>query len=180
MGDGSWPGQTSRQIDTDHREVYLSFWYWLDPAWDGHQSGVNKILYLWIDGAPKVFLDAHGTEGNPLTPQVDLQNLDVHPGGGARNLSPNLVPSIRVERGKWHHWELLIRANTPGMPDGHAQLWIDGTKVLEYSDLGLVGPGDENRWETIQYGPVWGGRGDVLLATQYARLDHLYLSGGQR
>jgi hypothetical protein len=46
---------------------------------------------------------------------------------------PNLVPEL----GRWYAYELMLKANTPGMRDGRVALWLDGELIADFPNLRL-------------------------------------------
>lgn len=44
---------------------------------------------------------------------------------------PNFVP----ERGRWYSYEMMVKANTAGLRDGRAAIWIDGKLVADFQNL---------------------------------------------
>ena len=57
---------------------------------------------------------------------------------GGRNLfgdqfmpRPDFIP----ETGKWYCYEMMIRANTPGLRDGHIAFWVDGKLIGDFHNL---------------------------------------------
>lgn len=46
---------------------------------------------------------------------------------------PNRVPEL----GRWYAYELMLRANTPGMRDGRIALWLDGELIADFQNLRL-------------------------------------------
>jgi hypothetical protein len=46
-------------------------------------------------------------------------------------------PNIVVESGKWYCYEVMLKANTPGMRDGRIGCWLDGKLVADFPNLRL-------------------------------------------
>lgn len=46
---------------------------------------------------------------------------------------PNVIPSLD----QWHCYELMVRANTPGLRDGRIAGWLDGKLVMDFMNLRL-------------------------------------------
>lgn len=44
---------------------------------------------------------------------------------------PNLIPTLD----EWHCYELMLRANTPGLRDGRIAGWFDGKLVMDFMNL---------------------------------------------
>ncbi len=156
-----------------HRRVYVSFWIKLSDDWQGHDTFVNKVMYLWQHGKPVFFAQVTGKDDGPLTTRLSLQDIPILI---ARNLDPNLV-NVPVARGQWHRWEIVLISNTGDDANGEAHWWIDGLKVGEYRDVMYHSSLQSDLWAFISYYPIWGGDGDVVLDTMYLWTDHFYASG---
>jgi hypothetical protein len=158
-----------------HTKNFLSFYIKFSSNFQGENSSTNKLFFNWIHNNPAVFLSAEGRGSGSLRPTVRLQNM---PGGESREyLYPNVVPSVELNRGQWHHWEVLFEANTPGSKNGRVTWWIDGVKVGEYTDIMYSGSGQGNLWELLELSPIWGGVAGRVESTMDFTLDHVYLSG---
>ena len=46
---------------------------------------------------------------------------------------PNLTPEL----GRWYSYEVMLKANTPGMRDGRVTLWLDGEVIGDFPNLRL-------------------------------------------
>jgi hypothetical protein len=46
-------------------------------------------------------------------------------------------PNITPELGRWYGYEVMLRANTPGMRDGRIALWLDGVLIADFQNLRL-------------------------------------------
>lgn len=172
---GSEPARLEKSFSRRVETIYTSFWIKLSSNFSGHPTGVNKILHFWINGGNRLYLTAQGSGSGALLSQVNLQGVIVS--GGAVNLPPNLVPTAQLTRGQWHRWEIVIRANTQGLPNGTVDWWLDGAHVGSVNDVAFVGAMDERTWELLQWAPTWGGIGSTVPAEQFMWIDHLYASG---
>ena len=45
----------------------------------------------------------------------------------------NFIPQTN----QWYCYELMVKANTPGLRDGRVGLWIDGTLIADFQNLRL-------------------------------------------
>ncbi len=166
----------------NYSEMYLSFYFKLDPNWVGAPSnGINKVLHIWINGGSVVVFSAQGQSGNPITPQMRLQNVESDPRGISFNLNPNIVQGARLVRGQWHRIEILLKSNVPGSTNGEVSWWLDGTKIASYTNIGFISatnpiPGAVN-WQQVSWNPTWGAPADVVPADQTMQIDHFYISG---
>src|SRR5690606_29160596 len=127
-----------------------------------------------------VVFSAQGQSGNPITPQMRLQNVESDPRGISFNLNPNIVQGARMIRGQWHRVEILLRSNVPGQTNGEVSWWLDGTKIASYTNIGFISstnpvPGAVN-WQQVSWNPTWGAPIDVVPADQTMQIDHFYIS----
>ena len=154
--------------------MYLSFWVKLSSNWQGHNSGVNKIGFVWMHDNPVVYFSEQGSGSGTLEAQLRLQNTPAP----ARNLTPNLA-AVSLTRGQWHRWEVVLVANTGDQANGEAHWWIDGVKVGEYTDVLYGSSTQPKAWggPEISWMPIWGGIGDTVAETMYMWMDHFYMSG---
>ncbi len=177
FGDGRSPLYLERDIASEElSRLYVCLWVKLSENWQGHDTGVNKIGYVWADGKPVVSLVSVGAGDAALVPQIRLQDLPSRL-ASARNLEPD--GGVTVRRGAWHRWEVLLVMNDGAEADGEVHWWIDGRKVGEYRDVPFVVPPGEGIWERVSWRPIWGGRGDAVREPMYMWLDHLSVSGSR-
>lgn len=55
------------------------------------------------------------------------------------NFGPDFVarPNFIPELGRWYAFEVMLRANTPGMRDGRVTCWVDGEVIADFPNLEL-------------------------------------------
>jgi hypothetical protein len=55
------------------------------------------------------------------------------------NFGPDFVsrPEIVPVLGRWYCYELMVKANTPGLRDGRIAMWLDGALVADFQNLRL-------------------------------------------
>ncbi len=46
-------------------------------------------------------------------------------------------PDVVPELGRWYAYEVMVRANTPGMMDGRIACWLDGELIADFQNLRL-------------------------------------------
>jgi hypothetical protein len=168
------PGRLTRAIPPA-TNVYVSVWVQLSANWYAHSTGTNKILFVWINGQPRFFLSAEGSNAAAMLPTGRLQGTPDDMERGREALRPN-VRSDRVVPGRWQRWELVLKSNTPGLRDGEFHLWVDGLEIARYTDVAYLASKDTQPWMSIDVEPIWGGGGDRLPAAQNMRFDHIYVS----
>jgi hypothetical protein len=172
---GYAPGYADKNFTGSSTKVYMSIWVKLSSNFYGHSSYVNKMLFMWMAGQPKLILSADGPGTSPLVPSIRIQDSP----DTQDHRWPNVVTSAQIVRGQWQHWEVLVSANTPGQANGQVQWWIDGQLVSDYRNINLAGSGESPAWQIFQWGPTWGGMGGANVpADQYVWWDHVYVSTG--
>jgi uncharacterized protein YjdB len=173
---GSSNGHTGMQWSGGQRILYISYWMKYSTNWWGHNTGINKQAYAWVDeggGYTPFVMEAEGVGSGPLIPRPILQRMIK----GDGNYEPNLVSnsSATIQRGQWFHIEAVLTGNTSGTANGAMDIYLDGTHVTSVS--GLQWTNGTTSWFIFELYPVWGGIGDVVPATMTADWDHVYLSG---
>ncbi len=156
-----------------HR-MYVSIWLKISANWRGHNSQANKLMEAFIADHPHCVLGLVGSGNAPLRPSIALNG-----GPDSRKgeyLPGNVAPTATFSRGTWHRLEMVISANTPGVGDGQATWWMDGQLIGDYHNVMWVGAGESDHWIQLELMPIWGGRNDQLIATQYLWVDHIYAS----
>jgi uncharacterized protein YjdB len=174
---GSAPGHAGI-LHTAYKTVYIRFAAKLSANWVGNGSGTNKYLYEWIvtPNKPAFFFSAEGAGNAPLHPWARLQDIVVFPGGSG-NLSPNLVPSAEIIRGRWHTFEITLTGNSAGTADGIIDWYLDGVHVGHVAGIQWT-PG-ATTFNTFELRPIWGGIDAAPAITQDQTMDwdDVYLSG---
>jgi hypothetical protein len=171
-----WKGGKSPMVTwhdvPNTNEIYISFHMKLSENWQGHESGVNKLGFVWIHDDASVYFSAQGSGNGTLRPRIRLQAVP----DGARNLEPN-VSDASVNRGEWHRWEIQLIANTPGTANGVARIWLDGQLISEHHDILYSGASQDNVWQQVYWYPVWGGMQDAVRDDMTLRISDYYASG---
>ena len=73
--------------------------------------------------------------GDHFFPTGRVVPFDLTPGNfGASFVSrPDVVPEL----GRWYSYELMVKANTPGLRDGRIAVWLDGRLIADFPNLRL-------------------------------------------
>ena len=155
--------------------VYSSMIVAMSSNFYGHDSGVNKLNFFYMDGGKaKVYFSAQGQGMGPLQPQIRLQGIAEQP--VSRNLSPNLLPGATMTRGVWHRVEFLLVANTPGLANGEAHVWLNGVKIMQHNNISYLAPG-ESAFDKASITSIWGGGTNVSVPyDMFTWWDHAYVS----
>ncbi len=171
--------------------VYIHVWVKLSSNFQGHPSGVNKIIFWKMGstvsgGAAVVTLVAFGSGSGPLGFMMRAQGagsyLPSRPGGATLNLAQNLgqASDNAITRGQWTDAEVVVQTNTPGSYNGVVDVWVRGVHTAHYSDIMWCQTGQPCFWDDVDISPIWGGNStQTVIANMYMWLDHLYVSGRQ-
>ena len=170
IGDG--PGDSDFDLATRPRTVYVSWWIRVSSNFYGHEAAVNKEWYLWSGNTPLMYFDASCQGTGPITPRIALQDTKSN---GTSDLAPNLVPSARMPRGQWVHFEAVVVGNTAGVKDGSVDWWMNGQHIGSYTLQWTTGA---TTWNIFHLSTIWGGSGGPSLpVTMTVDWDHAYISG---
>ena len=164
-------------------EVFVGFHFKFTSNWQGHASGINKLVNVWPRGGTAglywlVFrgigeTDTDGTITNgpyyleatlPQGPDVSGCALTY---GGAPGAN---VRHIQLTPGAWHkveaHWQ--ARTATSG---GRIRWWVDGQLVADFQNLSCAG----TAFDYFQIAPTWGGVSGTKSHDDYVRFDDMRL-----
>ena len=111
-------------------------------------NGTNKYLISYEDwrgettdaspGSQNVYIyhpEQRTQYGDHFFPNGDVLPNTSIPG----NFGPTFVvrPNITPELGRWYAYEVMLKANTPGMRDGEVTCWMDGAIIADFTNLRL-------------------------------------------
>lgn len=178
---GTSPGSFGTTF-AQKQTIYVAIWMKVSSNFQGHPSGVNKVLHLFTAAGRNIAvfnLRGAGTTGS-LAPEVLLQGIGIpmfYAPNGYTATEQNLTGSCVLKRATWAKIELVLTGNTPGTANGRAELWMDGVKCLDVASIGYVASGQVSAWKDIWWSPTWGGTGGSPSAQFYEAVDHIYVSG---
>jgi len=131
----------------------------------GQRGAANNQVAGWISAAGANPASAFRIE---VRQQVVL----------TRNLTQNVDPTPYLTTQAWHQVEFQFVANTIGSANGTCRVWIDGHKVIDYSNVTWRTSTYPAAFFVRKYDPIWGGDGGGRkVQTNSMELDHLYASG---
>ena len=148
--------------DGPPKELFVGLLWKVSSPWQGHESGVNKIQFLYA-GSSDVAMVMHGPAGGPY----ELRVMPQWPEHDGTWLTPN-VTNTSPALGQWHRVEWYLKyESSAGAGDGVIRWWLDGALVGDYRKVRY--PHDAGFVE-YQISPTWGRRrceaGDRLLPLQ--------------
>jgi hypothetical protein len=172
-------GYEHPEVFTTARELYVGLWWKPSNPWQGHNSGVNKVLYLSQYG---------GVCGSQLQQQV-LTMFGVNAPSSAGpfrmrftnefmiaptyNLEPNVNGNLMVGLGVWHQIEIYRKlSTTSSSKDGVLRWWLDGTLAGNYTTVN----DSQCPFLGLYLSPTWGGVADVKRETDYFWYNRVRIS----
>jgi hypothetical protein len=146
-------------------EIYVGYWVQVNPQWQGHGSGINKMIYLADGGSggfSAMWYEMYGAGSAPLGLYVVNQS-GYSPGGFTENVTP-----VTFTRGVWHQVEIYQKQGSPGI----VRVWVNGVLAVDRSDVTTrTGPID-----AVTLSGIWGGVGDSKNQFDYMRFDRIRIS----
>jgi hypothetical protein len=162
---GSQPVTTFTGLLGGKTNLFITYWYHYNSAFQGEPSNVNKHLFLFSGGAP-LFYTEMKFAGNVPTGFMEVQ---FEQGASAPTAFTRLVEdyaggkALQIAKDQWHRVSVELNMGT-----GRVALWVDGTKVGDQSGLALNSPGE------FQIAPTWGGNtGATMTADGFLYFDEL-------
>jgi uncharacterized protein YjdB len=153
-------------------ELYVGLEMMVSNPWQGHSSGVNKILFLNTGTTT----DALVVEMFGTAPPYHLQYAAFEMGATENHqwLTQNVTnPAFTL--GVWHKIEIYCKYSTTSSSyDGIVKTWLDGVLVMNYTDINWAHDGFGEQ----QIAPTWGGvdNTQVKTETDYYWIDHIRFS----
>ena len=146
-------------------EIYVGYWVQVNQQWQGHNSGINKMIYLADGGGggfSAMWYEMYGGGSSPLGLYVVNQSGG-SPGGMLEN-----VNQVTFTRGVWHQVEIYQKQGSPGV----LRVWVNGVLAIDRSDvMTRNAPID-----AVTLSGIWGGVGDSKAQFDYMRFDHIRIS----
>ena len=148
-------------------EIYVGYYVQVSPKWQGHESAINKMIYLHDGGSDDfaaMWYEMFGTSDGALDLYVVNQS-----GSGPGGIREN-VKEVTFTRGQWHRVEIYQRQGDA--QNGIVRVWVDGALAIDRSDVGTRSAPVDN----ITISGIWGGVGDRKNHADYMRFDRIRVS----
>lgn len=166
-----------RTIENVGSRIYIHHRFMVSPNWQGHANTYSKIGYVispTSGGGNPCFYSLKGTRSDPLNLVIHQQSARA-----SINFTPNTAASAEITRGWWHDIEMELKLNsTSDNFDGECHGWVDGLKVIEYTNVGWTDLTND-KWQNYNFQPIWGGIGGSPPEPQWMQLDSIYISIGE-
>ncbi len=122
MGFMSTPG-----IPADGTNKFLiEYECWRGEASDPSPGSLNVYIY---------HPEQRSDYGDHFFPNGDVLPNTSIPGDFGPDFVPR--PNVTPELDRWYAYEVMLKANTPGMRDGRIALWLDGELIADFPNLRL-------------------------------------------
>jgi len=147
------------------REMFVGYYVQVSSNWQGHSSGINKMVYLDDGGSSfsAMWYEMFGSGSSPLGLYIVNQS-----GSGPSGMHEN-IQAVNFTRGVWHKVEIYQKQGSPGI----IRVWVDGILATDRSDVftrdAAIG--------MVTISGIWGGIGDTKQHFDYMRFDHIRISG---
>jgi hypothetical protein len=159
-------------VENQSTEIYVGYYVQVNSLWQGHDSAINKMIYLSDDpvGFSAMWYEMFGADccaENLGLYVVDQSGSDVPP--------PFEVVPNKFIRGRWHKVEIYQKQGISN--DGIINVWVDGVLAFNQSNVdtrdnnGVAAP-----FDNVTISGIWGGVGDVKQQADYMRFDHIRIS----
>lgn len=184
-GDGSATVTIWRDLPTSPTDLYVDFHYKYSPNYGLHNF-VNKIGIVddgnVSGGSNPVVFATNG--GSGCDDKQGAVQFEVHiQGSETRTLTRNVGSPGDDEwlRGEYGQIEMyFVASSAEGVADGEVHVWLDGIKIIEYTDVVLQdgSGGGSIGFDTLKFANVWGGsEGCTTSEAQQEFLAKVYVSG---
>jgi hypothetical protein len=164
-------GGTELRYDIARRdrrqEIYVAYYVQVSPEWQGHESAINKMIYLHDGGSSEfaaVWYEMFGAGDGALDLYVVNQS-----GSGPDGIREN-VNQITFTRGQWHRVEIYQKQGAA--QDGVVRVWVDGVLAIDRSDVDTRDTPIDN----VTISGIWGGVDDRKRHADYMRFDRIRIS----
>jgi len=161
-------------------KMYVSLWVKIVGVDYENQLAGTKLGFIGVGESPsgasnEGYWFMGGTGAQAI--QSSFQMSFIQQNQVSRRMNQNRTSARVMTVGSWHHWECLFEINNVGSPDGIFRMWVDGTLIMDYSDVEYITPGNTNRFFSWKWNPTWGGIGGTRTRSDQINIDHVYLSG---
>jgi hypothetical protein len=134
--------------------IYFRMGFKTSSDWTDNGNAGTKLIFFSQDSASgqatNHYIGMTDGAANKVNPAVNMQST----GWGFSN---NINPSQTFNHGEWHDLEVILHAGTAGNADGIAQVWMDGTQVVNSSTAAFFGSLMTPRFTGFWFDPTFGG-----------------------
>ena len=148
-------------------EIYVGYFVQVNPQWQGHESAINKMIYLHDGGSSEfaaMWYEMFGAGDGALDLYVVNQS-----GRGPEGMREN-IKEVTFTRGQWHQVEIYQKQGADR--NGIVRVWVDGALAIDRSDVDTRSTPVDN----VTISGIWGGVGDRKKRADYMRFDRIRIS----
>jgi hypothetical protein len=146
--------------------MYVGFWWKPSNPWQGHSSGVNKLMFYYT-GDPaglsqNMTIQMYGSGNGPFSTRMVGEGFEDVP------YWENVGSTSPLALGVWHRIEVLMNS-----PAGSLKWWVDGNLVGSYTGV----PYPSYGFFQTEFSPTWGGvGGSNKTENDYFWFDQVHIS----
>ena len=157
------------EIGSQPHELFVGYWVQVNPTWQGHNSAINKMIFLSDGGGgfSAMWYEMYGAGSAPLGLYVVNQSGG-NDEGYTEAQNDNVFP-----RGQWHRVEIYQKQATSGPGTGVISVWVDGDLKINRSNV----PTGNAPIDAVAISGIWGGTGDLKAHQDFMRFDRIHISG---
>ena len=161
-------------------EEYFSLWFLIEGSTFENQAVGTKFGFFGYGQSDtgalnQGFLILKGSGRQQLMSSMALEFWQQNT--TSRNLARNVGSGNAVTVGVWHHVEILMVLNTVGVANGQFQMWVDGVKTHQYTNVTYRTASASLGFRGWKWHPTWGGLGGTKTRSDFVKFAHAYLSG---
>ncbi|KKK51692.1 hypothetical protein LCGC14_3112400 [marine sediment metagenome] len=190
LSDDAWSEQRFNLGD-QLTEIYLQWYQYFPDGTEGlgakfeHRNATgpdnNKFLRLWDNDYNNYKLKlGFSTHNNKISPPTNAKIITEfgHNRKGVGTNGANQWKSAIVDanRGRWIQFRVHVKVATSADNDGVIEMWADGVKQIENTDLAMYPDGGVGNYLGRGYFMGWANSG--FTNTTYSYIDEVVISSG--
>jgi hypothetical protein len=167
---GSAPFGLDRHFGKNVTTIYNCMFTFLDPLFTNNGNAGTKFGFL---------LTPYNSGTQSVNHYFNLtNNLGINLQSNNAILNRNMLSSFSLvgHRGQWVKLEFLVVGNSLGNSDGIARMWVNGTQVLNATNVQYFYPSQNPAFNGITWNPTYGGGLNPVPYDMYHSIDNWYLS----
>lgn len=180
MPGGISPAGDSFTLPVESPEIYICFDWKPSLNFEGHSSGVNKVIFVSTVATNSVIFMMSGPSAGPFFPRFAYQTADQGVCNGDLAGFPGICGTFNLDAtwytmstGAYHKIELYMkRSSTKTSANGKVRLHVDGTLVVSTDAMNY----EELNWKYVPIVPVWGGVTGTKSRVDTFSYDHIRVS----
>ena len=168
---GRSPFRLERPFGRTYRTIYQCLWLKHSPNFTDNGNVGTKVSFYRGEGTNHYW----AFDGGSGTNDGFYFFFGLQAGAGNRDWRSNYSAK---PLGVWRKYEILVVGNTPGQADGVVRVWVNGSKIIESTNVAYWTAAQTPGWHGIAWDPTYGGGTNRVPYDMYMSIDHWYVSGG--